>query len=89
MIRVGSLWTHKDKNGKTFLSGSLDLTTLPFEKESVSVFIFTNKYCKKGTKLPNLQIFIPDDEANTEKDEPRESSNTNGDKDTYENNPFA
>ena len=66
MVKIGSLWTHKDKHGKTFFSGNLELTSLPFEKEAVNVFIFINKYRKKDTKQPNLHIFIPDNEAGTE-----------------------
>lgn len=69
---VGSLWTHKDKTGKIFLSGNLDLTALPFEQESVNIFVFNNKFWQKGTKKPNLRVFIsvPDTKSDNPNNEP-------------------
>ena len=62
-IRAGSLWSHKDKDGVTFLSGNIEKSMLPKLKEGkVALMIFKNKWKKEGSKEPVYNVFIPADE---------------------------
>ena len=65
MKKIGSAWTHKGKDEKTFLSGQLNTTELP-KTESLPIFIFFNKWRKEGTQQPHYQIFISGDEMDEE-----------------------
>lgn len=51
---IGALWTKKDKNGNTMLSGTLDSVN---GKKTILVFKNTGK---KAEKQPDYRIFLMD-----------------------------
>jgi hypothetical protein len=59
---VGSLWTHKDKEGKLFMSGVIDMkdqegkNQVQIEDDKIHIFVFVNKYKKKDTKQPGFKV---------------------------------
>ena len=52
-MNFGSLWTGKDKNGNTYLSGELNLI---FTKVRVGIFKNTNK--EEGSKQPDWRVVL-------------------------------
>lgn len=55
-LQIGSLWTGKDKNDNTYLSGEINLI---FTKLRIGVFKNTNK--EEGSKQPDFRVVILED----------------------------
>ena len=51
-VELGALWKKKDKNGKTYLTGSMNI----FPHGQVNVSIFENSYKTKDNQ-PDYKIF--------------------------------
>lgn len=49
LVPIGGLWIHEDRDGKTFLSGYLGEALL---------FVFRNKFKKKGEKQPDYRMYV-------------------------------
>ena len=67
MIKLGGLWTNKDKNGKTFLTGKLS--------PQVKILIFKNEY-REAENQPTHVMYLSQVEAqpgeDNKKPEPEE-----------------
>jgi len=55
MRKIGGAWIHKTKEGKTFLSGNIDLIT---SKIKIGLFKIENK---KNPKGPDYDIVVMND----------------------------
>ena len=55
MRKIGGCWIHKTKEGKTFLSGNIDLIT---SKLKIGLFKIENK---KNIKGPDYDIVLMED----------------------------
>ena len=51
-IELGALWKKKDKNGKTYLTGSINI----FPHGQVNVAIFENSY-KQNDNHPDYKLY--------------------------------
>jgi hypothetical protein len=49
LIKIGSLWKHQNKDGKTFLSGSMG---------EAGCMVFLNKYKEEGKNHPDYNIYV-------------------------------
>jgi hypothetical protein len=64
---IGSLWSHKDKEGKPFMSGTIDVKDqegkdqLIIKDGKISILIFVNRYKKKDTNQPGFKILQAQD----------------------------
>jgi hypothetical protein len=65
---VGAFWLKTGKNGKKFMSGSLNIKEIAEQTqdiEKVSVIMFKNTYKQEGDKSPDYKLFLskPKDES--------------------------
>ena len=49
LVPIGRLWTHEDRDGKTFLSGYLG---------DARLLVFKNKFKKQGEKQPDYRMYV-------------------------------
>ncbi len=66
---LGALWVRSGKNQK-YLSGTINVETMPGVTEPVKVVVFTNKGKEKNEKAPDYVIYrseeMPQSKANVE-----------------------
>lgn len=59
---LGALWVRSGKNQK-YLSGTINVETMPGVTEPVKVVVFTNKGKEKNEKAPDYVIYRSEDQA--------------------------
>jgi hypothetical protein len=52
--QIGSLWTHKDKSGGTFLAGTIELEG----ERKIGVLVFKNKYRDPDKNHPHYKVYL-------------------------------
>lgn len=61
--KIGSLWAGKDKNGKTYLNGNLDVDLL----NTVRIVVFQNNKKEAGSKQPDYIVYLSQDDREESK----------------------
>jgi|TARA_B100000035_G_scaffold55698_2_gene44033 hypothetical protein len=64
---LGALWVRSGKNQK-YLSGSINVETMPGVTEQLKVVVFTNKGRDKNEKAPDYVIYRSEDQAQQDVD---------------------
>ena len=59
---LGALWVRNGKNQK-YLSGTVNIETMPGVTESLKVVVFTNKNREKNEKAPDYVIYKSEDQV--------------------------
>lgn len=59
--RIGALWTKKDKKGKDFMSGSVEMGALGH----INVMIFQNEKAEENHPDYTVHLIVPDEEPKT------------------------
>ena len=59
---LGALWVRNGKNQK-YLSGTINVETMPGVTEPVKVVVFTNKGREKNEKAPDYVIYRSEDQV--------------------------
>ena len=65
--QLGALWVRSGKNQK-YLSGSINVETMPGVTEQLKVVVFTNKGRDKNEKAPDYVIYRSEDQAQQDVD---------------------
>jgi hypothetical protein len=63
---LGALWVRSGKNQK-YLSGTINVETMPGVTEPVKVVVFTNKGREKNEKAPDYVVYRSEDSEPTNK----------------------
>ena len=63
-VEMGALWKRKDKNGKVFLTGNLNI----FPHGQINIVIFENDYKTKDT-MPDMKIYYTPVGSDTPKED--------------------
>ena len=58
---LGALWVRSGKNQK-YLSGSINIETMPGVTENIKVVVFTNKNREKNEKAPDYVLYRSEDQ---------------------------
>lgn len=58
---LGALWVRSGKNQK-YLSGSINIETMPGVTENVKIVVFTNKNREKNEKAPDYVLYRSEDQ---------------------------
>jgi len=53
LVKVGGLWLNKDKQGKNYMSGNMEVSG-----HKIKVCVFKNTYKKDGENTPDYHINI-------------------------------
>lgn len=64
---LGALWVRSGKNQK-YLSGSINVETMPGVTEQLKVVVFTNKGRDKNEKAPDYVIYRSEEQAQQDVD---------------------
>ena len=75
MINVTGLWLNKDKNGRTYMSGTMG---------GARVLIFKNEKKQEGSKQPDYNLVFAENKLKEKISAPQTP-----DYETLNNNPFA
>lgn len=59
---LGALWVRNGKNQK-YLSGTVNIETMPGVTESLKVVVFTNKNREKNERAPDYVIYKSEDQV--------------------------
>jgi hypothetical protein len=62
---LGALWVRSGKNQK-YLSGTINVETMPGVSEPVKVVVFTNKGREKNEKAPDYVVYRSEDPSNVD-----------------------
>ena len=49
LVLIGGAWVHRDREGRTFLSGNLG---------NARLLVFKNKFKKQGEKQPDYRVYV-------------------------------
>ena len=66
---LGALWVRSGKNQK-YLSGTINIETMPGVTEALKVVVFTNKGRDKNEKAPDYVIYRSEDQQQQQQQSP-------------------